>query len=219
MFGSGTGRSVRLVAVLGFAGLLALATPTVARAEYCRDTMPDHPDDASGFTFRAQVAGIRTEPRQSPMTFITFDVTRVYANAGRPDLRPGRSIEVYSNACDGMKGIAVGDDLLISTATLDEPRTWNTVAWRFTSTGRLRHIGPVPWFTDDRRIARADTVFEALRLVAPSAAAALPTDAAEAGQRSDRVWPVALLGLWWIATTIWIERHLASRRPASITRR
>ena len=70
-------------------------------AEYCRTTMPDHPRDTRGYTFRATVTGIRTEGTAPPLTTVILTVRKVYADRDGDRLKAGARIELFSNPCDG----------------------------------------------------------------------------------------------------------------------
>jgi hypothetical protein len=186
---------------LAFAGSLGIPAP--ASAEYCRPAMPDHARDARGYTFRASITGIRVEGDSPGETYVTMAVKKVYANRDSERLRAGMSIDVYSNRCDGfgLLGLEVDDEVLISTKYLeagDGPSTWNTALWQIEGDSlrlailKSGEFGRI-WFTADRRIAKADTLREALALVAPEAVG-MP-DTATAGARNSEVasWPMLLV--------------------------
>ena len=167
---------------LVLAGVAAIATP--AKAESCRPIMPDHPWLVSGYTFEARVEGIRAEGSDPTLTYVALAILKVYANPDSERLQEGRTIEVYSNPCDGfgLLGLTVGDEVLMSTRFLDEgggPMLSFTAVWR-AEAGNLRLLVLAPdlgaadggaWRTNDRRIEEADTIQEALALVAPGAVA------------------------------------------------
>ena len=196
-----------VLAVL-FVGLFlvgSLGVPEPVSAEFCRRVMPDHARDVRGYTFRARITDIRLEGNDPSLTYITMAIEKVYANHDSQRLRAGTNIEVYSNPCDGfgLLGLEVNDEILMSTKFLeadDGPGTWNTAVWRVDG-DRLRlalleggEFGKI-WFTADRRIAKADTLREALALVAPSAIG-MPDTATEV-VRNSRVpaWPALLAGV------------------------
>lgn len=166
-----------ILAALGLVG--HLGSPGPVAAEYCRPVMPDHPLDASGYTFRATIAAVRAKGGSPRLTYITMAIDKVYADRDSGRLRAGATIEIYSNPCDGfgLLGLAVGDDIVMSTGALeaaDGPATWNTALWRVTGNGLHLLVLNVPpfekaWYTADRRIAHADTLREVLALVAPTA--------------------------------------------------
>ena len=196
--------------ILGFilSGIVlavAIGNPEPVAAEYCRPAMPDHPQDASGSTFQATVTRIRTEGHSPALTYITMTVGAVYADKDGDRLRAGASIELFSNPCDGFGFVRleVGDRVLMSTAYLgagDGPSTWNTAVWRIKGE-RLRLLLPRGqgyeklWFTSDRRILHADTLREALDLVAPNAIG-IP-DSATGPRQSPPIpiWPLAAAGI------------------------
>jgi hypothetical protein len=192
------------ILLLGLAVVGGLAVPEPVSAEYCRPVMPDHARDARGYTFRAKITGIRTEVKSFTLTYVTMAIDKVYANRDYQGLRAGRSIEVYSNPCDGfaLLGLEVNDQILMSTQYLeagDGPGTWNTALWHVDG-DRLRlavlkgeEFDKI-WYTADRRIAKADTLREALALVAPSAIGM--RDTATEGTRESGValWPALLAG-------------------------
>jgi hypothetical protein len=194
------------------AGLVLLATAlnmNVVRAEYCRSVMPGRPSDARGFTFRAHVVEIRESETEAPLSVVALDVAKVYANAGSPALRVGGRIELYSNPCDGfaLLDFRPGEELLVSTATLagNGPSVWNTAVWRFERAKlRLLALGTQAkyWYTGDRRIAAADTLREALALVAPRAIAAPDTATEGTTNRGQPFLPLASLGLIALITVL-----------------
>jgi hypothetical protein len=202
--------------------VLALAvgalTPDRLLAEYCRPVMPDHASDATGFTFRARVAGVGAG---DPPSLVTLNVQKVYANAGSKALRVGKSIQLYSNACDGfaLLGFAVGDEILISSRSLTSngPSTWNTAVWRVAD-GRLHLLvldhspsDAKVWYTNDRRIADAHTVREALALVAPGAGG-FPETATDPASGRPEVPPLlVLVGLSALLLTVRRCRRAAPR--------
>ncbi len=112
--------------------------------------MPDRASDATGSTFQARVTGIRLEGSGPAQTYFTMSVTKVYASGASERLQAGRTIEVYSNPCDGfaLVGIEEGDRILMSLLILH-----NGNAWR----------------SSDHRIAQAQTIDAALALVVPGA--------------------------------------------------
>ncbi len=197
-------RTSLLLCATVFGWAFGAAAP--AMAELCRPVMPDRAEDARGFTFSATVLGIEVDAQNDPLEFVSLAIHEVYANRGSEQLRAGQIIRLYSNGCDGFAliGIGDGDRILMSTANLEQdngPSTWNTAVWR-NERGHLRlavltgEEFPRVWFTDDRRIAKADTVREALALVAPGAAG-MPTTSTEvpASRSSASIWP-------WIAGVI-----------------
>jgi hypothetical protein len=191
-----------LLAGLALAAGLVAAHP-VAAEPICRQAMPDHASDASGYTFRATVTGFRLqgEPWDPPLTFIRLAIKRVYANRDSELLQAGATIEIYSNPCDGFGqlGLAVRDEILMSTAWIDggDTSTWNTAVWHVHG-DRLRlailqgeDVGKI-WYTADRRIAEADTLREALALVAPDGLG-VPDTATETVSKSPvPMWPYFL---------------------------
>lgn len=197
--------TVLAILFVGLAVVGGLGVPEPVSAEYCRPVMPDHARDARGYTFRARITDIRTEVESFPLTYITMAIEKVYANRDSQRLRAGASIEVYSNPCDGfgLLGLEVTDELLMSTKHLeagDGPGTWNTAVWHVDGDSlRLavlnrREFGKI-WYTADRRVAKADTLREALALVAPNAIG-MP-DTATDGVRDSRApaWPALLAGV------------------------
>lgn len=197
--------NVLAVLFVGYVLVGSLGVPEPVSAEFCRPVMPDHARDARGFTFRARITGIRLEGNDPSLTYVTMAIQKVYANHDSQRLRAGASIEVYSNPCDGfgLLGFEVNDEILMSTKHLEAgggPGTWNTALWQVDG-DRLRlavlkgaEFGKI-WYTADRRIAKADTLREALALVAPSAIG-MPNTATE-GVMNSRVpaWPALLAGL------------------------
>lgn len=181
--------------------------------------MPDHASDARGHTFRATITGIRLEGSRPAHTYITMAIRKVYADRDRLRLRAGSTIEVYSNPCDGfgLLGLDVNDEILISTAFLDAgdgPATWNTALWHVRG-DRLRLAilqGPAYdriWFTTDRRIASADTVREALALVAPDAIGMPDTATDRPRQSRSSSWLAPLVGLFFfLAVAVVAVRRL-----------
>jgi hypothetical protein len=192
-----------LFVALAFVG--GLGGPEPVLAEYCRPVMPDHARDARGYTFRARITDIRMEGTDPSLTYVTMAIEKVYANRDSQRLRAGTSIEVYSNPCDGfaLLGIEVNDEILMSTKYLeagDGPGTWNTALWRVEGE-RLRlavlkggDFGKV-WYTADRRIANADTLREALALVAPSAIGIPDTATDGTGESRAPAWLALLAGV------------------------
>jgi len=155
------------------------ATAAPVLAEFCRPVMPDQARDAKGYTFEAQIVSIRNEGDDPPLTYISMAVSKVYANRDSDRLAEGRTIELYSNPCDGfgLLGLDEGDEILMSTGYLeagDGPATWNTAVWRRDGRGLdllvLHGEGfEKVWYTSDRRIEGAKTTRQALALVAPAA--------------------------------------------------
>jgi hypothetical protein len=193
------------ILLVGLAVMGGLGVPEPASAEFCRPVMPDHARDARGYTFRARISVIRLEGSDPSLTYVTMAIDKVYANRDSQRLRAGTRIEVYSNPCDGfaLLGLQVNDEILMSTKYLeagDGPGTWNTALWRIDG-DRLRLAVLTGegfdkiWFTTDRRIAEADTLREALALVAP-AAVGMP-DTATIGTSESRLpaWPAFLAGV------------------------
>jgi hypothetical protein len=100
----------------------------------------------------------------------------------------------------------------MSTAVLEGtgPSTWNSAIWR--ADGERLQLAVLRseidriWFTDDRRIEDADTVREALALVAPEALVAI--DAVEREPVDPGVAPVTLAlagsGFAALAAVLWI---------------
>lgn len=211
------GRSAALSAVLALAAMAGSATP--ARADHCAPTMPAQPRDTRGFTFTARVVamdGVGTTIRPT----ITFAVEQVYAGAGRAGLETGRDLAVVANACSGIDilGMNVGDEVLVSSSTLtDGTSTFNSAIWRIRG-GRLRLLalgGAEIWPTSDRRLLAADTLREALALVAPGVV--VPPDTATgatAKPSSAERWPAlpsfAILGLAALLVSVaWLTiRHM-----------
>jgi hypothetical protein len=195
------------------AGLIA-AHP-VAAEPTCRQVMPDHASDASGYTFRATVTGFRLQGERPPLTFITLAIKKVYANRDSDQLQAGATIEIYSNLCDGFGqlGLEVRDEILMSTAWLDggNTSTWNTAVWHVHG-NRLRlailkgeDFGKI-WYTADRRIADADSLLEALALVAPDALG-VPDTATETTRKSPvPVWPFFLAGVYAVLLSALVFR-------------
>jgi hypothetical protein len=152
--------------------------PAPTNAEFCRPVMPDSVRNVRGDTFEARVVDFYETGTGPTYTYVVLDVIKVYA-AQSDRLRAGRRIDVYINACDGigLLKFGPGDRLLISTSALDEgdgPATWNSAVWRrdegildllVVSTPEVQKV----WYTNDRRIAGATTLREALILVAPGA--------------------------------------------------
>lgn len=173
------GRSAAFSAVLTIA---ALATAGSVLADHCAPEMPAHPREVRGFTFTARVVAIEGVGTSVTPT-ITFAVDHVYAGAGRDGLEAGSDLAVVSNACSGIDllGMNVSDQVLVSSGTLtDGTSTYNTAIWRI-SGGRLRLLalpGAKAWPTSDKRVQAADTLREALALVAPGVVA--PPDTAAA---------------------------------------
>lgn len=216
------GRSTALSAALAAAGL---ATAGSVLADHCAPEMPAHPRDARGFTFTARV--VRMEGVDTSVTpTITFAVEQVYAGAGRDSLEAGRDLAVVAGGCGGIEilGMAVGDEVLVSSSTLtDGPSTFNSAVWRITG-GRLRLLtfgGMEVWPTSDRRLQRADTLREALALVAPgvvvppdTATAATATPGAERGPALPAFALIGLASL--LASVAWLtNRHTRATRASA----
>ena len=221
-------RAVRGVAAIGLA-LAAVAAsfgaPQPAAAESCRQVMPDQAADTRGYTFRATVTGVRVEGRDPGLHFVTLAIRQLYANRDSTLLASAGSIELSSNACDGfaLVGLQPGDDILMSTAVLAGagPSTWNAAIWRVDGErlqlAVLRSEIDRVWFTDDRRIEDADTVREALELVAPEALGAFDAMARQPvgddGPTSTLVLAgaasAALATLLWVA----VRRRSPARLP------
>lgn len=196
-------RSISAIALAAAAMCVAVADPQAVAAEFCVFRMPQKAVDVRGDTFLGDVTNIRVDGESPPIVYVTFAVDKVYARTEASPLAAGRTIEIYSNPCDGFATLDfdVGDRVLMSTAYLDRgdrPATWNTAMWIVTGEDlRLAlptgddyldddgQVSPRIWTTDDRRIAAADTVREALRLVAPGApdtsTVAVPVDDPVAG--------------------------------------
>ena len=92
--------------------------------------------------------------------------------------------------------------MLIGAANLDGdgPATWNTAVCRVDD-GRLRLLLPHGqdygklWFTSDRRILYAETLREALALVAPEAMG-IPDSATEPRPSTAiPIWPLVVAGI------------------------
>lgn len=221
------GRSAALTAVLIVA---ALATAGSLLADHCAPEMPAHPREVRGFTFTARVVAIEGVGTSVTPT-IRFAVEQVYADAGGAGLEAGRELAVVVNACSGIDILEmnVGDDVLVSSSTLtDGTSTFNSAVWRIRE-GRLRLLalrGTAVWPTNDRRLQAADTLREALALVAPGvivppdtamAASAIATPSAA---RRPALLSFATLGLAALVVSVaWLtirhtplERALASRR-------
>ncbi|MDF2734384.1 MAG: hypothetical protein K0S97_1007 [Chloroflexota bacterium] len=180
-------RVLAVVACSVFVPLIMGVTAAPASAESFLPVMPDHARDTKGYTFEAQVESIRVDGDSVPLTFIAVAVSKVYANRDSERLATGRTIELYSNSCDGFGrvGLKVGDEVLMSTAYLEEaagPSTWHTAVWRRNG-ARLRLLvlqqgveDHGVWRTSDRKIAAAQTTRQALALVAPAAIGMPDTD-------------------------------------------
>lgn len=177
-----------LLAVMLAASVLVGGAGPVA-AEYCRPVMPDHAEDAIGDTFRATIEAIQVRGA-ARLTYVTLAVDEVYANQGGVRLTPGPTIDVYSNPCDGfaLLGLAVGDEVVMSTAALDAadgPATWNTAVWRVDG-NRLRLVvlrGPGfqrVWYSTDRRTARVASMGDSHRVRATRLGALMCSDGSEA---------------------------------------
>ncbi len=213
------GQSAALSALLAVA---ALATAGSVLADHCGATMPAHPLDTSGFTFTARV--VRIEGIDSSITpTITFAVERVYAGAGRTGLEAHRELAVVAGACGGIEilGMAVGDEVLVSSSTLtDGSSTFNSAIWRISGERLLLLAlrGAEAWPTSDRRLQAADTLREALTLVAPGVV--LPPDTATAATATPSpngepaLHLVAIVGLAsLLASVAWLTtRHTPPRR-------
>lgn len=192
-----------LFVTLAYLGRLGGPEPVLA--EYCRPVMPDHARDARGYTFRASITGIRLEGTDPSLTYVTMAIEKVYANRDSQRLRAGTSIEVYSNPCDGfaLLGLEVNDEILMSTKYLEDgegPRTGTTALWHVDG-DRLRlavlngEEFEKIWFTADRRIANADTLREALALVAPEASGMPDTATDGIDESRAPAWSVILAGV------------------------
>ena len=215
------GRSAALAAVLVLAAMAGSARP--ARADHCAPEMPAHPGEVRGFTFTARVVAIEGVDTSVTPT-ITFSVDRVYAGAGRAGLEAGRNLAVVVGACAGIEilGMAVGDDVLVSSNTLtDGPSTYNAAVWRITR-GRLRLLalrGTEVWPTSDRRLQAADTLREALALVAPGVVAPPDTATAATARPSSNggppLLPFSMIGLAsLLASAAWLTTRHPGRRTA-----
>ncbi len=198
-------RALALVAGSALAvGLVAAMAPP-AQAEFCRPVMPDHASDAKGYTFEANIVSIRNEGDDPPHTYIAMAVSKVYANRDSERLAEGRTVELYSNPCDGfgLLGLDEGDEILLSTAFLeagDGAATWNTVVWRRDGQelDLLVLLGDgfeKVWYTSDRRIAGAKTIRQALALVAPAAIGVPATDTEPIGAGPASPAPILLTSL------------------------
>lgn len=198
-------RAIFALALVALALGGGLWSPGPVAAEYCRPVMPDHAHDASGYTFRATIAAVRVKGGAARLTYIAMAVDKVYANRDSIHLRAGSTIEIYSNPCDGfgLLGLAVGDDVVMSTGSLeavDGPATWNTAVWRVTGNGLHLLVLNVPpfekaWYTADRRIAHADTLRQVLALVAPGAVGVPNTATDPARNSTVPVWAVIVVGV------------------------
>ncbi len=173
------GRAAALSAVLVAA---PLATAGSVLADHCAPEMPAHPREVRGFTFTARVVALEGVGTVVTPT-IRFAVDHVYAGAGVAGLERGRDLAVVTSACGGIEilGMSVGDQVLVSSNTLtDGPSTVNSAVWKIAA-GHLRLLTfgePGAWPTSDRRIQAADTLREALALVAPGVV--VPPDTATA---------------------------------------
>ncbi len=198
-------RRPNVLAVITLVLVGSLGVPEPVSAESCRPVMPDHARNARGYTFRARITDIRLEGNDPSLTYITMAIEKVYANQDSERLRAGASIEVYSNPCDGfgLLGLEVKYEILMSTKYLeagDGPGTWNTALWQVDG-DRVRlavlkgeEFDKI-WYTTDRRIAKADTLQEALALVAPRAIG-MPDTATEVVRNSlVPAWPALLAGI------------------------
>ena len=223
-------RRMTLVACLMVSVAAWGATPRSAFAEECQPVMPYSPDEASGYTFEARVSGIRTEGTGAVHTYIAMDVSTVYANGGSDRLAKGKTIELYSNPCDGfgLLGLHVGDEILMSTAGLESKRgvvTRNTAVW-IREAGALRllvlHLEGfgTHWLTSDRRIEGAHTTRQALALVGPSSGApdtsTVPRSIPPANANAAVLVLAALVGSLLAIARF---RPRQSRRPTVVERR
>lgn len=214
------GRSAALSALLVLAAMAGSATP--ARADHCAPTMPAHPRDAGGFTFTARVVRIEGVDTSTTPT-MTFAVEHVYSGAGGDGPEAGRDLAVVAGACGGIEilAMAVGDKVLLSSSTLtDGPSTFNSAVWRI-SEGRLRLLalrGTDVWPTSDRRLLAADTLREALALVATGVVIPPDTGTAATATPSPNdepsLLPFATSGLAsLLASVVWLTtRHPPPRR-------
>ncbi len=217
-------RSLARVILVALTLVIPLARPSPVAAELCWPVMPETPKAVRGNTFTATVIKVRTEGTSPLFTYFSLTINEVYAKRDSPRLRAGNVLEVLSNACDGfgLVGLEKGDKILMSTAYFDEgntPSMWNTTVWKI-DRGKVRLAVPTGedftsiWLGKDRRIARADTLREALALVAP-AAIGMPETATQAVSRGPSAGYVTAIGATLIAVLTGFVLAL-SRRPARI---
>lgn len=105
-----TSVAMRLVSI----ATVMLATAVIAtpvHAETCVNAMPAAARDVRGYTFEGEILSIRLRPVEEPgmprASDVTIAISKVYANpTDRPleePLRQGQTIEIHSNACDGIR--------------------------------------------------------------------------------------------------------------------
>lgn len=189
---------MRLVAAATVALGAVIVITSSAHAETCVNAMPFAARDVRGYTFEGEILSITLEPENEPgmprSSNVRIAVWKVHANpTDRPSeepVREGQTIEIHSNACDGIVnvGVEVGSEVLISTRSRYSASTWDTAVWeKDGSTLRLLVLldsrSAEVWLTNDRRLADARTMREALALVAPTAVG-MPDTATEPNQPS-----------------------------------
>lgn len=200
-----------------------------ADAEFCSRVMPAGPSATRGYTFEAEVVSVRHEGSNPPYTFVSLAISKVYANRDSRRLAQGRTIELYSNQCDGfhLVGLREGDKVLISTSiSIDAasgPITSFTAVWRRNG-GRLRLLvlrrgveDHSVWPTSDRRIGWADTTREALALVAPGIAGVPDTSTGPIRQGPAAVGHAPVIVLAGLAGLAIALRRLSARGTPSRT--
>ena len=185
-----------LIALM-FVPLSATTSSAVLANDSCAPDMPNRLAAVRGYTFsgtalRVEAAdpvhrhGRRLDPAVGVPIYITVRLDHVYAERSdtrpSPDgtnpqgvvLRPGGTLRLYGESCDGIRGLTVGVRYLVSVGTLDGPIGPLSAAWRLVG-DRTQLVRMYPQSLANqvqaaRRLAAAQTLEAALVLVAPHAA-------------------------------------------------
>ncbi|MBX3030952.1 MAG: hypothetical protein KF809_12390 [Chloroflexi bacterium] len=183
-----------------------------AMSESCAETLPRRVADARGYTWVGTVTDVRErKPGDFRLTYYTFDVERVYAGGGR--ISADRSVTFYGEPCAPIV-LENGARYLFSTSDIRVARPWESVAWELHGSD----ADLVMWYDSDvydPRLARADTLREALALMVPGALP--PTDSVQQtltdGDPASGIPPVG--GLLALLAAGWVSWSLARRRRPS----
>lgn len=164
-------RSIRAVTIASVVGIMVFGFALTATAEdVCIETMPSDAARVRGYTWVGTVTGFDRAPQTG--RFMHMDVEHVYADAGPGDdgqvilLQAGAPLDVYLSECAPPTGFERAKRYLISPAFLESPGARFTAVWELQDERAelLLMYGQHP---NDTRLEDANTLQEALGLVAP----------------------------------------------------
>jgi hypothetical protein len=189
-------RAIGPALAAGLAVLAVLSTGGAAAACSTMIVAPDGPEDVRGFTFVGTLLDRKVSPdgagpdgpqgqgplppSDQPLSWHLWDVETVYAGDVRDPVR------VWTESCHGVQELDIGKRYLFTTSRPDFAWGDNAVAWHLKDDGHARPI----FFSGDAKDAGepwtgADTLDEALALVAPGAEPRLPDTSALSEPRPD----------------------------------